>query len=161
MRKRSAKAAKTVSEAPPALRLGFFDASALVKAYVLEPESVSVRRGLSEGIVAVSRLSHVEVASALGRRWREGLLSDKEHAAALAAFATDVERWVIVELTDAVARHACQLIDMHALRAGDAIQLASALEARDRMPGVFGSFVAYDVRLCAAARAEGLTTIEY
>ena len=50
----------------------YFDASALVKRYVREPAAVSVRRLLKSDRAATSRLSEVEVASALTRRAREG-----------------------------------------------------------------------------------------
>lgn len=43
----------------------YCDASALVKRYVREKGSLKVRRLLSSGPVATSRLSEVEIASAL------------------------------------------------------------------------------------------------
>ena len=50
----------------------YFDASALVKRYVRETGSTTVRRLLTLDAPVTSRLSEVEVASALVRRAREG-----------------------------------------------------------------------------------------
>ena len=52
----------------------YFDASALVKRYVRENGSTAVRRLLSSDTPVMSRLSEVEVASALMRLAREGAL---------------------------------------------------------------------------------------
>jgi predicted nucleic acid-binding protein len=158
--KRSPRTAKTVSERPVP-RLWFFDASALAKAYLDEPETSQVERLMASGRPAVSRLSEVEVSSAVHRRWREGALPAQRRDAALAAFREDVLGWFVIELTAQVAARAALLLASHQLRAGDAIQLASALEARDGAPRDFACFVAYDARLLAAARAEGLPIEDY
>jgi predicted nucleic acid-binding protein len=50
------------------------------------------------------------------------------------------------------------LVTRRALRAGDAVQLASALYLQTRTGGKI-QFVAYDMRLIEAARAEGLKTV--
>jgi predicted nucleic acid-binding protein len=50
----------------------FFDASALVKRYVRERDSMRVRRLLSAGDVAIGRLSEMEVVSAFARLARTG-----------------------------------------------------------------------------------------
>lgn len=50
------------------------------------------------------------------------------------------------------------LLVRHPLRAGDAIQLASALLLRRELAEPV-TFAAYDDRLKAAARAEGLTVV--
>jgi predicted nucleic acid-binding protein len=104
----------------------FVDASALVKRYVRERHSVKVRRLVAAGPVAVSRLSEVEVPSALARLVRERRLSTPARDRAVAAFVTDLAAWHVVEITTAVTALARTLLHRHELRAGDAIQLASA-----------------------------------
>jgi hypothetical protein len=52
----------------------YFDASALAKRYLDEAGSASVRRLSASGTVATSRLSEIEVTSAVERRIREGVL---------------------------------------------------------------------------------------
>jgi predicted nucleic acid-binding protein len=56
-----------------------------------------------------------------------------------------------------VAARAVSLLTRHALRAADAIQLASCMDLRDRLQ-IPSLFVCHDDRLLAAARREGLAT---
>ncbi|MCH7746633.1 MAG: type II toxin-antitoxin system VapC family toxin [Acidobacteria bacterium] len=133
----------------------YFDASALVKRYVRETGSTTVRRLLSLDTPATSRLSEVEVASALVRLAREGAFSTAERDRALAAFASDLDAILVVELTEDVTAKATDLLRRHRLRAGDAIQLASGVFLRERI-GETVTFVAFDRRLTEVARQEGL-----
>jgi uncharacterized protein len=138
-----------------AARLRYFDASALMKRYVREPGSVTVRRLLALGGAATSRLSEVEVASALARRVREGTVSARERDRAVAALAVDVAAMLVVEVTADLAAQARTLLERHPLRASDALQLASCLyvqaQVGDQVP-----LVAFDDRLIEAARREGI-----
>jgi len=135
----------------------FFDASALVKRYVEEPQSAEARRLLSAGIPAASRLSEVEITSALVRRWRAGDLSKEERDRALGAVREDFAALTVVELVPEVATLACRLFPRHPLRAGDAVQLASCLYL-ERKLGRAVEFVAFDERLGEAAAREGLAS---
>ena len=65
-----------------------------------------------------------------------------------------------MELTAELTTDAQVLLIRHALRSGDAIQLASCLYLR-RETGEQISFAAFDDRLTSAARAEGLTVIAF
>lgn len=131
----------------------YFDASALTKRYVRERGSTKVRRLLASDAAATSRLSPVEIASALMRRRREGVLPDARHESALAMLNEDLTAMLVVELTSEVVARAQGLLQRHALRAGDAIQLASCLHLRDELEESI-SLVAFDDRLAAAARKE-------
>jgi predicted nucleic acid-binding protein len=131
----------------------FADASALVKRYVRERHSASVRRLVAAGPVAISRLSGVEVPSALARLAREGRLSPRARDRALAAFTADLASWHVVEVTAAVTALARTQLLRYDLRAGDAIQLASALWLRQAV--ALSGLLAFDTRLVAAAAAEG------
>lgn len=136
--------------------IGYFDASALVKRYVEEPGSAEVRRLLQECLVCASRLSEVEIASALVRRTRDGSLLPAERDRALTALSEDMKSFYVVELFPEIARAARGLLVRHALRASDAVQLASSAYVRESaMQGVL--FVAFDDRLNEAARQEGLS----
>lgn len=134
----------------------YFDASALVKRYVRERGTAKVRRLLTSDVAVTSRLSVVEIASALARRAREGAFSDTARDRAMAAFEADLASVLVVELTAAVVARAQALVRRHTLRAGDAIQLASCLYIQE-MLGEETSFVAFDDRLANAARLEDLT----
>lgn len=133
----------------------FVDASALVKRYVREQHSASVRRLLADGPVAISRLSEVEVPSALARLVRERRLSARARERALAAFVVDLTSWHVVEMTTAVTALARTTLFQYDLRSGDAIQLASALWMRRTVP--LAGLLAFDTRLVAAAVAERFT----
>ncbi len=60
----------------------------------------------------------------------------------------------IFEVTIPLLRKASQLADLHALRAYDAVQLASALEVRVIVPSL--TLLSADTELNTAATAEGL-----
>jgi predicted nucleic acid-binding protein len=128
----------------------------LVKRYVREPGAGSVRRLLRADSGAASRLSEVEVASALVRRAREGAFSVEERDRALASLVNDFAALIIVELTPEITVDARALLLRHRLRAGDAVQLASCLYLQREM-GQSLPFVVFDDRLGEAARQEGLT----
>ena len=135
----------------------YFDASALVKRYVREPGSASVRRWLSGGTAATARYSLVEVASALARRSRAGDLAPGDAERLLASLTADAGSLLLVEFTARVEAGARALLAVHRLRAGDALQLASCLHLRERS-GEDVEFVGYDARLGRAARSSGLRT---
>ena len=103
----------------------------------------------------MARLSEVEVASAVCRRSREGLLSAVEREGILAALRSDIEAFVVVELSPEVVVRARQLLKEYPLRSVDAIQLASALVLAEAS-GEPVTFVAFDVALRQAAAGEGL-----
>lgn len=133
----------------------YFDASALVKRYVREEASARVRRLLVSDTPATSRLSEVEVTSALERRAREGAFSPAERDRALAALVSDFPVLVVVELTPEITAKARALLQRHALGAGDAVQIASCLYLQEKL-GEPVTIVAFDERLLTAARQEGL-----
>lgn len=70
----------------------------------------------------------------------------------------DLAAYILVELTPELAADAQALLLRHALRSGDAVQLASSLYLQ-REIGERILFAAFDDRLNSAARAEGLTLI--
>lgn len=132
----------------------YFDASALCKWYIEEPESQIVR-DLLDAPAATSRLSSVEVASGVIRRTREEGMPPHERDRVLDGFARDQDNLLIVELTPVVAALATGILARNALRAPDAIHLASCLWLRGEL-GADIPFVAFDARLRAAALAEDL-----
>ena len=62
----------------------------------------------------------------------------------------------LVELSAEVTRAALALLTRHPLRTGDSVQLASCLHLRHQIADDVG-LLAYDARLNAAARVEGIT----
>src|SRR6202035_3395830 len=136
----------------------YFDASALVKRYVEEPHGEAGRElldGPAGPVPATGRLSEVEIASALVRRWREGDLSEPELDRALTSLNDDFTALTVVELVPEITALARRLLLAHPLRAGDAIQLASSAFLQKKV-GRPIEFLAFDGRLNAAAAKEGL-----
>ena len=134
----------------------FADASALVKRYIDEPGHELVDPGLA---LVVSALSRVEVASAIRRKERLGELTPDLSSLLCTVVDADFEQRrpgvaVPLSVTSELLRHAAQLTGRHALRTGDAIQLASALQAREQVPAC-DSMICFDARLRGAAAAEG------
>lgn len=143
----------------------YLDTSALIKRYVAEQGSQWVEAVVSEpddALLLTSRVTMVEVWSALARRKREASISSQDHADALAAFHEDcLARYHFVEFEMPVVELAGQLLDRHPLRAYDAVQLASALIVSQTLTEVdlpVPAFLSADDRLLNIARAEGLPT---
>jgi hypothetical protein len=136
----------------------YFDASALAKRYVRETGTTTVRRLLAASLAATSRLSELEVASAIARRTREGAFSAVQRDRMLRALGDDVPALAVVEVIPDIVADARALLLRHSLRAGDAVQLASCLYLQKQLARPV-PFVVYDRRLALAARAEGLTVL--
>ena len=122
-----------------------------------EPGAERVRALLGGALLATSRVTEVEVASALARRCREGGLPSAERDRAVAALHRDLRQMSVVELSPEVVSRAVALLCRLPLRSADAVQLASCLELRHRLEASC-LFVCCDDRLLAAARQEGLAT---
>lgn len=136
----------------------YFDASALAKRYVAESGSASLRTLLQSNRCATSRLSELEVISALARRFREGAFSKTELDRALSALKADLIGLIVVELAVEITVQAGKLLLRHQLRASDAIQLASCLHLQQELHEAV-CLAAFDDRLNLAARAEGLKVL--
>ena len=134
----------------------YFDASALAKRYVRENGSLKVRRLLSADVAATSRLTEVEIASALVRRAREGAFSEAARDRALAALAADMTALLVVELTADVAARARELLIRHPLRAGDIFIGVNALDYSG-YPDCRPEFIEAFERLASLATARGVS----
>lgn len=136
----------------------FLDSSALVKRYADEV-GADVVRGIENAVV--SAVARVEVPAAIWRKQRLGELTATDAALLVAQFewewngdeASDAA-FAVVVLGDAVLEEAALACARHALRAYDAVQLASALLARAADPGL-SRFACFDDALSAAAAQEG------
>ncbi len=132
----------------------YLDASALVKLLVPEPESDALNAALvGARDVVISDLALTETASALGRRRREGVLTQAEMRRVYREAEHLAESCRGGELTPPVHRRAERLLlgaQAVPLRALDALHVALALEAGA------ATIVTYDPRLREAAASQGL-----
>jgi predicted nucleic acid-binding protein len=133
----------------------FWDTSAILPLVVAEPMSPAVAAlARSDEVLVVWWGTRLECTSAVCRRQREGSLSAVDEAHARTILRALASTWTEVLPTERLRTIAERLLSVHALRASDALQLASALESRGASPGG-GSFVCLDDRLRDAARREG------
>lgn len=143
----------------------YVDSSALVKRYVTEIGTDWIRSLVvpaGGNLLLTSRVTIVEIRSALARRSREGGVSSEEHVLALEALRThSLAQYHLVEFDASVAELASELLERHPLRAYDAVQLASALAVTQVMTDAglpAPRFLTADERLLEIASAESLPT---
>jgi predicted nucleic acid-binding protein len=130
----------------------YVDSSALVKLFLDELDSDVARAMWDSGApLTTSRVSHAELACALGAAVRSG----RDSRAAVGSDVVDgsfLQRASFVEVDDLLVKDAAAVGVRHGLSGLDAIHVASAVTLSDFAP----VFVSWDVRQRAAALAEGL-----
>jgi len=133
--------------------IAYVDTSALVKLAVDEVGSREMRELWDEGLpTAASAIGYSELCCALAGVVRSGRLPVAAADQVLELANGIWKRIVTIGAEGVLARHAGALGARHALRALDAIHVATALTLAEAGPIV----VSWDRRLRRAARAEGL-----
>jgi predicted nucleic acid-binding protein len=143
----------------------YLDTSALVKRYVASEAGSAWVQSLcapsAGNLLLTSQIVLVEVAAAFARKEREGEIRPVERTTYLGLFVQDCQHYYhLLALTDILLRRAADLTHRLALRAYDAIHLATAVQANTLIVNSGASaltFVSADARLCAAGQAEGLS----
>ncbi|HEY9084525.1 MAG TPA: type II toxin-antitoxin system VapC family toxin [Candidatus Tyrphobacter sp.] len=141
----------------------FVDTSALVKLYVREPgtaEMLQIVGSEETHALALASVTPLELRSAVRRRERAGDLSSEVASQILERFTAQFEtRFERVPVNEPLVEQALGLVDRHGLRAYDAVQLAACLQWKSS--GMAGDpiFACADGALLAAARAEGVATL--
>jgi predicted nucleic acid-binding protein len=144
----------------------YWDASALGKRYALEPGTALVNH-LFASVPATRMLALYitlgELMSILVRRHNAGVIDDMEFELAtrnLRAEIVAAADFPMQSVADSLVLASLPLIERHSLNATDALILRSALDAVGelRARGDDLVLVASDLRLIAAAQAEGLLT---
>lgn len=134
----------------------FWDTSALLPILLDEPATPVARALLAQDPgVCVWSLTEVEAYSALRRRTRATPPLDvSAFEIARARLDRLAATWRIVPDLISVHGHARRLLDVHALKAADALQLAAAWVFHDG--AIAGKpFVSFDALLAQAAASEG------
>lgn len=130
-----------------------------MKRYIVETQTNDVLTLWNHTQVpAASRLLFAAVRCAFARRLRESPDSAELIRRAKADLVTDWAEFYRIEVDDLVDRRVQSPLQSHALRAGDAIHLASAMLFRDAVPGDT-TFACADGVLANSARAEGFTVV--
>ena len=141
-------------------RIGFFDTSAIVPLCVAQQTTQQARqlyRGFTRHVVAWTTL--IEAAGALYRAVTLGALSESTSRVALNQLAQLEGRWSEIVPSDRLRGLALELLRLHDLRAGDAIQLASALVWCNHKPAR-RTFVSFDEKLARVAHAVGFEVLK-
>ena len=145
------------------MALFYLDTSALVKLYVQEPGTEQMMRLVAPSgghTFTVLALARVEFKAAVRQRERKGDVSHPAAEALIASMEEHLQTLYVVQLvTEAVIEEASALLDRHALRAYDAVQLAGCLALRGKM-SESPSFVCSDRQLLQAAQHEGLAVLD-
>lgn len=143
----------------------FFDTSALLKRYVIESGTAWVLGAADPQnghLIFIAQITSVEITSGIARLQREGAISVTIAQSAEALLERHIRRqYKTISFTNQVAQRAKNLLKTYPLRAYDAIQLASALEANGKLTAgglQLLVFVSGDTRLLSAAVGEGLST---
>lgn len=137
----------------------YWDSSAIIAMLVTEPASMSVRTEHARDIYMSTWWgTPVECVSALARLERERALTPPAVAAALVRLDELASGWVEVQPSQRLRATAVRLLRTHAIRAGDALQLAAASSVAEDHPRSL-SFVTRDARLALAAEREGFVAI--
>ena len=131
----------------------FCDTSALARRYIRsEPAArrvVEICRAASGHVVAVARITPVEIASTFARYRRDGALDEATSRRYWRLFQRHFrDQYEIVEVDHRIIEDASALLFRHPLRAYDAVQLACALEVR------VAAGLAADFRFCTADRRQ-------
>ncbi len=144
------------------MEIDFFETSSLIKRYVFETGSNWVRsrcQPTPQRLIVICELCIAEVASAVARRHRQGLITEAERDLFLAQFLAHCRtEYFLVPITRQVLEEAGTLCFRHPLRALDAIHLAASLHVARaaRRQGLTITFVSADDTLLNSARIEGL-----
>lgn len=136
----------------------FLDTSALAKRYIAETGSKwiqSLVKPSAQNQIVVSAIIRIEMVSLLGRRQREGTLTQAQFVTLRRNFLSHLrQRYLMIDIDEPLLARGAALSTQHMLRSLDAIQLASAVIAR-RSLGSPVVFLSADQRLLTAAQNEG------
>jgi len=133
----------------------YFDSSALVKRYVAESGSATVRGFVMRHRVISSTLAPLEITSAVRRRHLEQHISSAQFADILAALRLDHLYWELTEADRHVLQRAEELLRSANVRTLDALHVCSAAAAGATL-GEALPFITADRRQREAAVAAGL-----
>lgn len=137
----------------------FLDSSALVKLYLREQGSnyVSTLPKSTEDLIYVAQIAGVEVVSAIARQGFGKSISKRKAQTTISQFRLDfTAKFIVLSVNSPLIESAMQLAETYALRAYDAVQLATVLTIARHSADLNVTFVCADEALNQVARSEGL-----
>lgn len=134
----------------------YLDTSVIVKLYIREDDSEEVVAAVADAtVVSTSLLAYPEALAAFERRRRDKSVSPAALKAARQAFEADWPSWIAVGIDADLVRHSARLAEKYALRAADAVHLASFERILTTSEDDDVRFLCADDRLSKAARNLG------
>ncbi len=133
--------------------VSYWDSSALVSLLAHGPAAAIYRARARDFGILTWWGTYVECAAAIARQAREGS-APAQIAASYRRLEQLSEEWIEIQPSERLRRAAVRAAKNHALRAGDALQLAAALIATNFEPHA-ARLLTEDVRLKQAAEREG------
>jgi len=129
----------------------FFDSSSFAKRFSNESGSNDVDEICAQASeIILSVLVLPEIISALTRKNREGVLSEKLYAIAKAQLLKEANDAILMEIDSSVLMNAIDLLERFQVRTLDAIHIASAIESKADL------FVTSDKKQYEAAFKSGI-----
>jgi len=141
----------------------FLEATAYARLFVREPGTdalIKLMETVEDNRKLISAATPLEIYAAVRKRERAGKIAPEAAAAALELLRVESARIVQQPVNPGVLEAARQLIDRTSLRWPEAIQLGSALTARDMFPGTGITFVSASTTLLEAAKADGFEVLD-
>jgi predicted nucleic acid-binding protein len=136
--------------------IAFWDTSALIPLCVSQPQTSAAASLYGKYRIITWWATEVEIMSGLTRLRRMRVISSDGFSAAKKHARMLVKDWFSIHESINGTATACSLLEIHALRAADALQLAASLEACRSQPDG-RVFITGDQRQAEAARHIGFS----
>lgn len=137
----------------------YLDASALVKLYVPETDSATIKALVDAAeMSSTSRIAYAEARAAFARKRREQAVTLRDYRTIVQDLDNDWESFFVVDVSESLIKRAGQLAERAALRGYDAVHLASAVIMAEQGDQAV-TFACFDEKLSRAARRQGLTVL--
>jgi predicted nucleic acid-binding protein len=134
----------------------FFDTSALIKKYITEKGSETVKQHFAQSTTTVvSSTTKIECFSVINRMLVNFEITVGEAEDLQKQIVDDFLLFEILPFSDSIEKIAIDMVKKHQLRTLDAIQLASALSTSGLQ-----HFLVSDIKLKESGKAEGLSIID-
>jgi uncharacterized protein len=134
----------------------YWDSSALVPLCISQSQTVAAQILYAKYKIVTWWATQVEIVSGLTRLTRMGAMTQQQYLLSKPFVKNLAGEFVSIHESAGIAPSACRLLELHPLRAADALQLAAALEACEHNPLGFALITA-DQRLADAARQTGFS----
>jgi uncharacterized protein len=137
----------------------YLDTSALLKLYLEEPDSSTVRNSVSAAAASCTHaIAYPEMRAALAQAHRIRRIGAAELASHRQRFDSDWRALQVILVDEPMVRRAGDLAEQYGLRGYDSVHLAAAESIWRAVPDEF-CLAAFDLQLNVAAQQIGMSTL--